>query len=89
MVVQSFSQLTGLKPVNTGIWLSKTGVLGSLPDGLVGEDSVLEVKCPYTTRNSSIVDATETANFCLTTANGVCTLKLTMHIGIRSKPRCF
>ncbi len=29
--------------------------LGATPDGLFGDDSVIEVKCPYTGRNSKIV----------------------------------
>jgi len=35
----------------SGIWLTNSGLLGASPDGLVGEDSIVEVKCPYTLRN--------------------------------------
>lgn len=29
-------------------------MLGASPDGLVGDDGIIEVKCPYTKRNCSI-----------------------------------
>lgn len=35
----------------TGIWLSNSGILGASPDGLVGNDSIVEIKCPYSYRN--------------------------------------
>ena len=34
----------------TGIWLSPSGMLGASPDGLVGDDGIIEVKCPYSCR---------------------------------------
>jgi len=42
-----------VKVVDTGVWLDESGVLGASPDGLVGEDHVLEAKCSYTFRNAS------------------------------------
>jgi len=36
----------------TGLWLHKCGYLGASPDGLIGENDVVEVKCPYKFRNS-------------------------------------
>lgn len=38
----------------TGIWLTKSGFLGASPDGLVGDDSIVEVKCPYSYRNGNL-----------------------------------
>ena len=35
----------------SGIWLHSSGVLGASPDGLVGDDSIVEVKCPFSARN--------------------------------------
>ena len=34
----------------TGIWLSPSGMLGASPDGLVGDDGIIEVKCTYSCR---------------------------------------
>ena len=34
--------IRGLDVVQTGVWLHESGVLGASPDGLVGEDSVIE-----------------------------------------------
>ena len=75
MAVKAFTQITELKPINTGLWLKESGVLGVSPDGLVGEDSVLEVKCPYNARNDTIADAAKNKSFSLHFVNGVCTLK--------------
>lgn len=38
----------------TGIWLTNSGLLGASPDGLVGDDAIVEVKCPYTYRNDHL-----------------------------------
>ncbi|XP_072399541.1 uncharacterized protein [Diabrotica undecimpunctata] len=38
----------------TGIWLTKSGLLGASPDGLIGDDGIVEVKCPYTFRNEKL-----------------------------------
>ena len=42
--VKAFTRLTGQKVTDTGIWLDPSGILGASPDGLVGDDSVLEIK---------------------------------------------
>ena len=50
--LKAFEKSTGLQVQDTGLWLDSSGVLGASPDGLIGRRSVLEVKCPYTQRNS-------------------------------------
>lgn len=75
LAVQSFTQVTGLQPIDTGLWLDESGVLGASPDGLIGEDAVLEVKCPYTAKNDTISEVAKNKSFCLTYDNGVCSLK--------------
>jgi hypothetical protein len=45
--------------------LDESGILGATPDGLVGNDSLLEVKCPYTQRNLTIAEGAECGTFCL------------------------
>lgn len=51
--IKTFTAETNLEVVETGVWLDKSGFLGASPDGLVGEDHVLEVKCSYTFRNET------------------------------------
>ena len=63
--VSAFTRQSGLQVVETGIWLDGCGVIGASPDGLVGNDHVLEVKYPFTQSNSSIVEALKDKNFCL------------------------
>ena len=51
--------------LKTGLEVKETGILGASPDGIIGEESVLEVKCPYTERNLTIAEAVGSATFCL------------------------
>ena len=61
--------------VETGVWLHHFVVLSASPDGLVGEDSVLEAKCPYTHRDLTIEEAIKTSNFYLEKKDGEIVLK--------------
>ena len=63
--IKAFTNYTKLPVQHTGLWLHTSGVLGASPDGLVGSDAVLEVKCPFTQRNATIAEALECKNFCL------------------------
>ena len=63
--VSSFSKTTGLVVNKTGIWLDDAGILGASPDGLIGEDALLEVKCPYSLRNETVCEGLKQKNFFL------------------------
>ena len=52
--LQKFIESTGFQVTETGLWLHESGFFGASPDGLIGEDSVLEIKCPYQMRNGNI-----------------------------------
>ena len=39
----------------TGLWLTESGVLGASPDGLIGTDGILEIKCPWSLRNCTSI----------------------------------
>lgn len=50
---------TGVDVKKCGMFLSQSyPFLGASPDGLIGDDTVLEVKCPYNQRNMTISDET-------------------------------
>lgn len=71
-----FVDTTGLPIQETGLWLDDSGVIGASPDGLVGQNHVLEVKCPYTERHDSIANAIRNESFCLkVNENGTYSLK--------------
>ena len=40
----------------TGIWLSTSGKLGASPDGFIRTDTIIEVKCPYSARSTTLAD---------------------------------
>ena len=63
--INHFRKCAGLPVAETGIWLDPNGVLGASPDGLIGQNHVLEVKCPYTQRNLTIAEAVLNDSFCL------------------------
>ena len=63
--VKTFVMQTGLPVEETGVWLDQSGVLGASPDGFVGQNHVLEVKCPFTQRNTDMNEAVKHNGFCL------------------------
>ena len=58
--INEFALATGLTVMDTGLWLHPNGYLGASPDGLVGDDAIVEVKCPYSVRAISIEEAVMT-----------------------------
>ncbi|KAL9976556.1 hypothetical protein ACROYT_G013875 [Oculina patagonica] len=42
--LKAFTNLTGITVTETGLWLDGPGILGASPDGIVDEDSVLELE---------------------------------------------
>ncbi|KAK5638382.1 hypothetical protein RI129_012677 [Pyrocoelia pectoralis] len=54
VAITNFTTTTSLNVLPTGLWLTQTGFLGDSPDGLVGEDCIIEVKCPYSHRNEDL-----------------------------------
>ena len=64
--IKAFTNLTAKTVQETGLWLDGSGILGASSDGIVDEDSVLEVKCSYTERNMTMEEAVNISpNFCL------------------------
>ena len=63
--MKTFEKSAGLSTIQIGIWLDQSGILGASPDGMVGSECVLEVKCPYTERNSTIKEAVLSKPSCL------------------------
>ena len=61
--IKEFIAATRHKVEETGLWLDPCGFLGASPDGLVGSDAVLEAKCPFTFRNSTIEEAIKSNEF--------------------------
>ena len=52
---QAFERKTDFKVVESGLWIHPTKpFVAASPDGLVEEDSVLEVKCSFTAKDSTV-----------------------------------
>ncbi|XP_028129072.2 uncharacterized protein LOC114325263 isoform X1 [Diabrotica virgifera virgifera] len=50
--LKDFEKLLGVKVVNCGVFVSKDyPFLAASPDGLIGKDGLVEIKCPYKSQN--------------------------------------
>jgi putative phage-type endonuclease len=73
--IKKFEEREGLKVEKCGLYVrTDLPFLGASPDGLVGEDTIVEVKCPYTGRNDVIM-ANKAFKFLTTNAQGDLELK--------------
>jgi hypothetical protein len=63
--MQCYSDATGNVVEASGLWLSESGCLGASPDGLVSDNIVVEAKCPFTARNTSLVELAQNKRFFL------------------------
>lgn len=56
--LEEFKCFTKLEVQASGLWLDCSGFLGASPDGLINDDYVLEIKCPFKYRHvNSLKDA--------------------------------
>jgi hypothetical protein len=62
---KAFQQACQVEVLDCGLSVSKSGILGASPDDFVGPSALLEVKCPYSQRNSTIAEAVEVPSFCM------------------------
>ena len=54
--MESFTKVTGFHVKKCRIFISDSHpFLSASPDGLVGEDSLVEVKCPFSGKDESVV----------------------------------
>ena len=67
--VKRFKSLKNLNVEDGGLFLHENGFLGASPDGLVGSDSMLEVRCPYTQRNKTKEEVKQVKKFYMTCIN--------------------
>ncbi|KAB0790599.1 hypothetical protein PPYR_14993 [Photinus pyralis] len=75
--IQDFELITGLKVSPCGLFIDENNsFLAASPDGLVSDEALLEVKCPYNARFSTPEEATKNGTIkCLTLSNGDLHLK--------------
>lgn len=75
--IKAFIKATGLTVKDSGLWLDPSGILGASPDGLIGANCLLEVKCPFTQRHCEIAEAVKSKDFYLEWNEGHYSLKKT------------
>ena len=62
--VQTYSALTEAEVNDAGFSLHTNGFLGASPDGVTSTGRLLEIKCPFSFRNSSSLDEVITNKLC-------------------------
>ncbi|XP_051250888.1 uncharacterized protein LOC127360489 [Dicentrarchus labrax] len=60
---QAYMERTGVTIQERGVFLSDSGLLGGSPDGMVADDFIIEVKCPYSARTKTNLQAVEKNDF--------------------------
>ncbi|KAI4454270.1 hypothetical protein MML48_10g00001240 [Holotrichia oblita] len=60
---EKFKEIAKLPVYETGLWLHECGYLGGSPDGLIGDNALLEIKCPYSMRNVKIEEHLQTHKY--------------------------
>lgn len=55
--LKALSHIINKKIDLCGFFLSASGVLGATPDGIIDEDFIAEIKCPYKFRNVLLTEA--------------------------------
>ncbi len=58
--IKTYEEATGNDVKPCGLLVSPNGFLGASPDGFVGDNVVLEVKCPWRMRSSKLSDVVST-----------------------------
>ena len=55
VAIKEYEKEFGYKVAKCGIFLDSCGFLGGSPDGLVGNDGIIEVKCPFQMKNTTSI----------------------------------
>ena len=81
---------TGKTVKETGISFDPFGILGTSPNGIVDDETVVEIMWLYTERNLTIEQAVKSSGFCLekSECGQYLSWREIMFIGIRSKVKC-
>lgn len=98
--IAQFQEISGLEVTSCGLFVDpKYPFLAASPDGLVGNDAIIEVKCPYNSRMSTPKEASENGVIKFLTIDGSGGLQLKkndnyMHqvqgqLNITNKNKCY
>lgn len=77
VAVREYEQLSGEKVVRCGIFMDKCGYLGGSPDGLIGSEGIIEIKCPYKIKDAA--DISQLARLTYLQENETGTFELSPH----------
>ena len=49
-----YAESEGVEVAASGLWLAPSGLVGGSPDGIVNDQKIVEVKCPYSARSKPL-----------------------------------
>lgn len=58
--ISTYEEATGQTVSPSGLWLHSSGILGGSPDGIVNSTTIIEVKCPFSAKTTSLYDMVDT-----------------------------
>src|SRR6218665_1286100 len=84
VAVSTYKQAKDCEVTPSGIWLDSTGCIGGSPDGTVDENCIIEAKCPFSLRETTVTVALEQPNFMLKKgSSGDIVLNLNSDLGLQ------
>lgn len=54
--LHQYAQQVNCEISQCGLFIDPTGMLGASPDGIINENELIEVKCPYSAKSTSLMD---------------------------------
>jgi hypothetical protein len=70
VAIDMYKMIKGCDIQLSGIWLDRSGCIGGSPDGIVGDNVIIEVKCRHTLRETMVTAALDKPGFMLTKDSG-------------------
>ena len=84
VAVNTYKQAKDCEVIPSGIWLDSTGCIGGSPDGIVDENCIIEAKCPFSLRETTVTSALERTSFMLKKeSSGDIVLNLNSDLGLQ------
>lgn len=65
VAVDTYKLAKECEVTQSGVWLDETGCVGGSPDGIVDENVIIEAKCPFSLRQTTVTSALDKGNFML------------------------
>ena len=76
-----YEEVNDLEVNQAGLFLHSSGILGASPDGIVSDNKIIEIKCPFSLRDRSVSSALGDSFYVKTVSPGEYELNLSDQSG--------